>query len=122
MERKITRLEKLVGKETFDILFKIYLDAKSKHNINDVQIFKSFIARIIEAQQEENYYDGEWHKAWTTLEDYTENVIMGCGGYVKATLKDKTPFGYIKNCVINTRGDCKGAFGYNMKKHFRRTL
>ena len=124
MEKKITRLEKLVGKETFDVLFKIYLDAKSRHNINDVQIFKSFITRIIEAQNDMEYHDGKWHKQWATLEDYTMNVILHCGNFfVKNTLKDCTPFGYIKSCVTNTKEeDTHGAFKYNMKEHFRRTL
>lgn len=123
MKKKITRLEKLVGKETFDVLFKIYLDAKSRHNINDVQIFKSFITRIIEAQNDMEYHDGKWYKQWTTLEDYTMNVILHCGGFVKGTLKDCTPFGYIKDCVTHTKEeDIHGAFKYNMKKHFRKTL
>ena len=122
MKKKITRLEKLVGKETFDVLFKIYLDAKSRHNINDVQIFKSFIARIIEVQNDMEYQDGKWFKVWTTLEDYT-NIIIQCGGFAKDTLKDKTPFGYIKDCVTRTKEeDTHGPFKYNMKEHFRRTL
>ena len=124
MEKKITRLEKFVGKETFDVLFKIYLDAKLRHNINDVQIFKSFITRIIEAQNDIAYYDGEWHKKWTTLEAYT-NIIIHCGGFAKNTLKDKTPFGYVKDCVTRTKEEDThepGPFNYNMKKHFRRTL
>ena len=122
MKRKITRLEKLVGGYTFNRLFNIYLEVKSRHNINDIQIFKSFIARIIEAQNDEELYDGKWHKQWTTLEDYTENVIMHCGGFVEKTLEDKTPFGYIKHCVTRTKNGKDGPFGYNMKEHFRKTL
>ena len=114
--RKPIRLQKIANKETFATLMGIYKNIKKSSDIKALLSFKAFITRIIEAQEETAFYDGGWHRRWTDLDDYTENVISKCG----AGFDDcKTPQEWI---VKATHSSEMSPFGYNYKRDYGRTF
>ena len=58
----MTRLEKIVGKDTFEYIFEIYKDAKQRHDPHKLLTVKSFVTKMIEAQSETAIHDGKCHK------------------------------------------------------------
>lgn len=113
---KEIRLQRMVDKKTCNKIIELYKQAKETHEIDKILTVKSFITRIIEAQSEvELRCDGQYHKAWTTLEYYVNNVINLPTQWPKGI---HTSFEYIM--LITSHSVCP--FGYRREKHFNRTL
>ena len=108
---KQTRLEKTVGTKTFNKLFPIYKEAKQTKDIHKILAFKSFITRIINAQNE---YTINGDHRWVTLNEYLENVVLN-----KVIWYDDvhSPLEFICRQAEN-----QAAFAYYKRKHLNRLL
>ena len=89
---------------TFEYLLQLYKDVKKTRNIHKILVFKSFIARVMEAQWE---YDENGRKAWASLEAYIKNVIM----------REPNSLNYLLRLAENEH-----PFGYKLKRDLRKTL
>jgi hypothetical protein len=116
---KHIRLAEIAKDETLDKLLDAYKEAKKSHDISKILGFKSFVTRMVEAQNERILYaDGEYHKQWTTVDDFTLNVLCKKNNWPKLV---RSALDYIIFMVnINNMGT--GPFGYNRKEHLNRTL
>jgi hypothetical protein len=113
---KEIRLQRMVDKETCNKIIELYKQAKDTHEIDKILTVKSFITRIIEAQNEvELHFDGQYYKTWTTLENYVNNVINSPTQWPNGI---HTSFEYIM--LVTNNSVCP--FGYKREKHFNRTL
>ena len=73
---KHIRLAEIAKGETLEKLLDAYKEAKKSHDISKILDFKSFVTRMAEAQNERFLYaDGEYHRPWTTVDDFTLNVL-----------------------------------------------
>jgi hypothetical protein len=108
----MTRLEKIVGKDTFEYIFAIYKDAKQRHDLYKLLTVKSFVTKMIEAQNETAIYDGKCHKVHVSVSKYLEIIQNGV-----RVRKSETPLGYIMFlCEI------VHPFGYKKEKDFGKLL
>ena len=115
---KEVRLQRIVDEDTFNKIIDIYKEAKETHNIDIILAVKSFITRIIEAQDEfELLSDGKYHNIWVTPKEYVNNVICNHKGnnYPSGVF---TALNYITYMVNSST--CP--FDYRKEKHFNRTL
>ena len=102
---KETRLEKTMHNENaYKYIFQLYKETKKTRDIHKILAFKSFIARIRDAQWE---YDELGRKIWADLDLFVTDVIM----------KQSNPLKFIINMV-----EQEHAYGYNIKRDLRRTL
>lgn len=100
----MTRLEKIVGKDTFEYIFEIYKDAKQRHDLYKLLTVKSFVTKMIEAQSETAIYDGKCRKLYVSVSEYLEiiqnNVRMEISEtpleYIMFLCEAVHPFGYKK--------------------------
>lgn len=69
---KEIRLEKMVSEKAFNFILHWYKEAKKTHDIEAILSFKSFVKRMIEAQDE---YETNGRKAWTDIDYYIINVL-----------------------------------------------
>jgi len=100
---KEIRLKKLfVSKEAYDFFLRIYKEVKQTRDIHKILVFKSFIARVMEAQGE--YYPSG-KKIWDTLENYITEVLM----------RETKPLQFI---IYMTEHEY--AYGYRIKKDLRK--
>lgn len=71
-----TRLNNFVSETASSFLLYCYKEAKKTHDIETILSFKSFVKRMIEAQNE--YYDGK--KVWADVDGYINAVLKGWSG------------------------------------------
>ena len=112
---KHIRLAEIAKDETLDKLLDAYKEAKKSHDISKILDFKSFVTRMVEAQNERVLYP---HRHWTTVDDFTLNVLCNKNHWPKLV---RSALDYIIFLVnINNMGG--GPFGYNRKEHLNRIL
>jgi hypothetical protein len=103
---KEIRLEKMVSEKAFNFILHWYKEAKKTQDIRTILAFKSFVRRMIEAQEE---YHPNGQKIWTDIDNYISTVLSNkehlCYFRYTDTLrfivgntceKDTSPFGYTK--------------------------
>lgn len=116
---KHIRLAEIANDETLDKLLDAYKEAKKSHDISKILGFKSFVTRMVEAQNERVLYaDGEYHRPWTTVDDFTLNVLCNNNHYPKLV---RSALDYII-FMANTKNTSVSPFGYNRKEHLNRIL
>ena len=116
---KHIRLAEITKDETLDKLLDAYKEAKKSHDISKILGFKSFVTRMVEAQNERVLYaDGEYHRQWTTVDDFTLNVLCNKNHWPKLV---NSALDYII-FLVNINNMSNGPFGYNRKKHLNRIL
>ena len=108
----MTRLEKIVGKDTFEYIFEIYKDAKQRHDPHKLLTVKSFVTKMIEAQSETAIHDGKCHKLYVSVSKYLEIIQNG----VRAG-RSQTPLEYIMFLC-----EAVHPFGYKKGKDFGKLL
>lgn len=108
---KHIRLEKAVGKITFEQLLQLYKEVKKTRDIHKILLFKSFITRMMDAQWE---YDEDGMKRWATIDQYTSQVIMNKNSYPCGVA---TPLKFILHVC-----EYEAAYGYKLKRDLRKTL
>jgi hypothetical protein len=109
-----TRLNKFVSERASRFLLHWYKEAKKTHDIEVILLFKSFVRKMIEAQDE---YDIYGRKEWTDVDSYIYSVLNN-----KEHLKNydcKNPLNFIIK-TTNTPGS--GPFDYRKKKDFLKLL
>lgn len=102
---KKTRLSNFVSERASKFLLHWYKEAKKTHDIETILSFKSFVKRMIEAQNE---YEFDGRKSWTDVDDYIDRVLSSeediryfkykdTLDYIVGHTKGKVgPFGYIR--------------------------
>ena len=99
------RLQELFkNKYAYEYILQIYREAKRTRDIHKILVFKSFIARIMDAQWE---YDEDGRKSWAELEQYVTDIIM----------KESNPLKFIIDMAQQEH-----AYGYKLKRDLRRTF
>jgi hypothetical protein len=100
-----TRLSNFVSERASNFLLYWYKEAKKTHDIEAILSFKSFVKRIIEAQDE---YEVNGRKAWTDVDNYIDTVLSSerhinyfnykdTLDYIVRSTKGKVgPFNYIR--------------------------
>ena len=88
MSKRI-RLHHFATDEVVKFLLDAYKEVKKSHNIDDILLFKGFITRIMDAQEE---YEGNGEKTWTTLDNYVRRCV-----WRNMRLDGKTAFDTIKS-------------------------
>ena len=112
-------LAEIANEETLDKLLALYKEAKKSHDISKILDFKSFVTRMVEAQNERVLYaDGEYHRQWTTVDDFTLNVLCNKNHWPKLV---NSALDYII-FLVNIKNINAGPFGYNRKEHLNRIL
>ena len=101
---KHIRLAEITKDETLDKLLDAYKEAKKSHDISKILGFKSS--------------DGEYHRQWTTVDDFTLNVLCNKNHWPKLV---NSALDYII-FLVNINNMSNGPFGYNRKKHLNRIL
>jgi hypothetical protein len=115
---KHIRLAEIAKGETLEKLLDAYKEAKKSHDISKILGFKSFVTRMVEAQNERVLYaDGEYHRQWTTLDEYIK-VIYNTNQWPRNV---HSPLDYII-FMANIKNIGAGPFGYNRKEHLNRIL
>ena len=107
-----TRLSNFISERSSEFLLHWYKEAKKTHDIRAILTFKSFVIRMIEAQDE---FDRDGVKMWISVDDYIRNVLGN-----EKRLEDcgfEGALGFILDNV-----DVRGPFNYERKKHFLRLL
>ena len=108
-----TRLNNFVSETASSFLLHWYKEAKKTHDIETILAFKSFVKRMIDAQDE--YDDGK--KLWADVDGYI-NSVLNNKGHLK--LYDyKNPLNFI---IKNTNTTTSGPFDYRKKKDFLKLL
>ena len=97
MSKRI-RLQDFASDEVVKFLLDTYKEVKKSRNINDILLFKGFITRIMDAQEE---YEGNGEKKWTTLDNYVRSCV-----WHDMRLDGKTSIDVIKSLAEH------GAFNY----------
>ena len=108
-----TRLSNFVSERASNFLLYWYKKAKKTHDIETILAFKSFVKRIIEAQDE---YEFDGRKAWTDVDDYIDTVLSS-EEHIRY-FKYKDTLDYI---VGNTKGKI-GPFNYRRKNDLLKLL
>lgn len=101
MSKRI-RLQDFASNEVVKFLLDTYKEVKKSHNIDDILLFKGFITRIMDAQEE---YERNGEKTWATLDSYVRNCV-----WRDMRLNGKTAFDIIKSLAE------RGAFNFNGMK------
>lgn len=110
---KEIRLEKMVSEKAFNFILHWYKEAKKTHDIEVILSFKSFIKRMIDAQDE---YEFDGRKAWTDVDDYIDTALSS-EEHIRY-FKYKDTLDYI---VGNTNGKF-GPFNYRRKNDLLKLL
>ena len=98
MSKRI-RLHHFATDEVVKFLLDTYKEVKKSHNIDDILLFKGFITRIMDAQEE---YERNGEKTWTTLDNYVRRCV-----WRDMRLNGKTSIEVIKSLAE------RGAFNFN---------
>ena len=107
----MTRLEKIVGKDTFEYIFAIYKDAKQRHDLYKLLTVKSFVNRMVEAQHETRTLNGKCVRLYTTVESFFKVIRIG------AHTSNMTPLEYIIYLCETIH-----SFSYKKEKDFGKLL
>ena len=108
-----TRLSNFVSERASNFLLHWYKEAKKTHDIEAILSFKSFVKRMIEAQNE---YEFDGRKAWTDVDDYIDTVLSSEGHISYFNYKDTLDY-----IVGNTKGKL-GPFNYRRKNDLLKLL
>lgn len=108
-----TRLSNFVSERASNFLLHWYKEAKKTHDIEAILSFKSFVKRMIEAQNE---YEFDGRKSWTDVDDYIDTVLSS-EPHIRY-FKYKDTLDYI---VGNTKGEV-GPFNYRRKNDLLKLL
>ena len=96
----------MVSEDAFTFLLHWYKEAKKTHDIETILAFKSFVKRMIDAQEE---YEENGRKAWTDIENYIITVLNNEEHLHYFRYKDTLGF-----IVGSTDGAC-GPFNYRKR-------
>ena len=99
MSKRI-RLHYFASDEVVKFLLDTYKEVKKSHNIDNMVLFKGFITRIMDAQEE---YEENGEKKWTTLDNYVRTCVWN-----DMKLDRKTAFDAIKSLAEHGAFNFKG--------------
>ena len=108
-----TRLSNFVSERASNFLLYWYKEAKKTHDIEAILSFKSFVKRIIEAQDE---YELNGRKAWTDVDNYIDTVLSSERHIRHFNYKDTLDY-----IVRSTKGKV-GPFNYIRKNDLLKLL
>ena len=110
---KKTRLRKFVSKRAYMFLIHWYKEAKKTHNIEAILSFKSFVKKMIDAQDE---YEFDGRKAWTDVDDYIDTVLSSEEHIRYFKYKDTLDY------IVGNTTSKYGPFGYIRKNDLLKLL
>lgn len=110
---KEIRLEKMVSEKAFNFILHWYKEAKKTHDIETILAFKSFVIRMIEAQNE---YEFDGRKTWTDIDNYIITALDSEKHLHYFHYKDTLDY-----IVGNTKGEV-GPFDYIRKNDLLKLL
>ena len=110
---KEIRLSNFVSERASKFLLHWYKEAKKTHDIETILSFKSFVKRIIEAQDE---YELNGRKAWTDVDNYIDTVLSSKKHISYFNYKDTLDY-----IVRSTKGKV-GPFNYIRKNDLLKLL
>lgn len=107
-----TRLSNFVSERASNFLLHWYKEAKKTHDIETILAFKSFVKRMIDAQDE---YETNGRKAWTDIDYYIINVLDNEEHLHYFRYKDTLEF------IVGNTGSI-GPFNYGRKNDLLKLL